>query len=212
MKNIKLCRLIQSAIAAAVLFFVATGCGQKARSAESNVLSGTSSEGCSDEVLWETNTVSGMNEVLYQQSLANLGNTIGNGECSDLPDQILQNNGGKSFTDLGPTGLDADYVWGDVIATLSVDSPSLDGILPGDVLQYRDVHTSHRVTREDGSWTSSTSEAIHHTSVVKAVSTDGRAICVFEQNTGGNRFVQTGTVWVDGLESGTIWAYRPLFK
>jgi len=41
-----------------------------------------------------------------------LGKQVGDGQCGELADVALQALGAKPFWQLGPTGPDADYVWG----------------------------------------------------------------------------------------------------
>jgi hypothetical protein len=92
---------------------------------------------------------------------------------------------------------------------------SLAGVLPGDVIQFRDVTLFHKTTNPDGSWSTTTKTAEHHTAIVESVS--GSTIHVLEQNVGtantpdSVRYtVQHGTYDLSDLQSGTMWIYQPI--
>src|SRR5689334_9418452 len=42
----------------------------------------------------------------------NLGKKVGDGECATLASEAVKSAGGVSFSKLGPTGVNANYVWG----------------------------------------------------------------------------------------------------
>jgi hypothetical protein len=83
------------------------------------------------------------------------------------------------------------------------------------VIQFRDVLLVHTTTGPNGSWSTSTKSATHHTAIVEAVK--GSTIYVLEQNVGDSstpdsvRYsVQHGTYNLDDLQTGTMWIYQPI--
>ncbi len=163
-----------------------------------------------------------------------LGKKVGNGECTSLAEIAIRKAGGKHFSDLGPSGPDADYVWGKLVVKLTPQSASAKDIQPGDIIQFRNVNLSQAVkkTGRDGSWSSRTETASfsHHTAVVQAVK--GNFVDVLQQNIGSGdmtdaqkRVVQKGKLVVGTFSthdtvqgatinarytftSGTMWVYR----
>jgi hypothetical protein len=154
------------------------------------------------------------NVVAFAQ--AHLGQKVGpNGECTDLVVAAYAAANAKSEATLGPTGPNADYVWGTLVTTLTTANHSLAGILPGDVIQFRDVTLVHTTTYPDGSWSTTTTTAAHHTAIVESVS--GTTISVFEQNVGSattpdsvRRTDQLGSYDLNDLQTGTMWVYQPI--
>jgi hypothetical protein len=114
-------------------------------------------------------------------ALGRLGQRVGSGECFDLADQALRNAGANSAADLGPTGDDADYVWGDSI--------QLKDAMGGDILQFRDHEGTTTVVTEstfaDGTVEDDTEvmtvDREHHTAIVDANLGGGR-YRIIEQN------------------------------
>ncbi len=146
---------------------------------------------------------------------AHLGQEVGGGQCTDLVDAAYAAAGAESESKLGPTGSDSDYVWGTMVTTVTTASHSLAGVVPGDVIQFRDVTLVHTTTHPNGSWSSTTKTADHHTAIVESVS--GSTITVFEQNVGfadtpdSVRYTdQIGTYDLNDLTSGTMWIYQPI--
>jgi len=167
---------------------------------------------------------------------AHLGVKVGDGECATLAAEAVKSAGGVPFYKLGPSGTDANYVWGDKITTLTPGGGSVSSVKPGDIIQYRDV-TFKKVVRVDyagGGWSMQTQtiSAGHHTSVVSGVR--GNFIDVLEQNVGPNgkgagakKIVQLDTIWGTSFTTkakdskgnlttttytfagGTMWDYRP---
>jgi hypothetical protein len=159
-----------------------------------------------------------------------LGQQVGDGECSTLAQKAVADAGGKPFDSLGPTGPDADYVWGERITTLTPSAGSVDDIQPGDIIQFRNVKLTKTVETHhpDGSSStmSNTQDMTHHTAIVRSL--HGEQIEVLQQNVMGNRTVQVGTIWADSytdpqqvlpdgtkvlttytFNGGTMWVYRP---
>jgi hypothetical protein len=157
-----------------------------------------------------------VNQDVVNFAEAHLGLKVGpQGECTDLVDAAYAAAGAESETKLGPTGPDADYVWGTLVSTLTTTSQSLAGILPGDVIQFRNVTLVHTTHNPDGSWYTTTKSASHHTAIVESIS--GSTINVLEQNVGSattpdsvRRTVQRGTYDLADLQGGTMWVYQPI--
>jgi len=85
---------------------------------------------------------------------------------------------------------------------------SLAGVLPGDVIQFSNVTIVNTTTYPNGSWTTTTQTADHHTAIVESVS--GSTIHVLEQNANSVMTVQHGSYDLDGLQGGTMWIYQPI--
>ncbi len=183
-----------------VLALVAA-CGSAPRQTSATLAYSTA---CPDAIAWDEAAMTGLNRSVVTFARGKLGQRVDRGECTDLADQALRGAGAKTAYQLGPLGLDANYVWGTLVSTITAANKTAAGILPGDILQYRDVSQSVDI----GAFVWS-SHALHHTSVVKAVSADGQHLCVFEQNANGRRTVGTGYLSLAGLTAGTLWVYRP---
>jgi len=65
-----------------------------------------------------------------------LGQQVGSGECWDLVDRALRHAGARTST---TTGKNDDYVWGTPI--------TLEQVVPGDILQFRDFVVTTRIER-----------------------------------------------------------------
>ena len=155
------------------------------------------------------------NQKIVAFSEANLGQKVGHGECTDLVDAAYAAAGAESESQLGPTGPTANYVWGTLVGTVTTANHSLAGVLPGDVIQFRDVMLVHTTKNPDGSWYTTTKTATHHTAIVESVS--GWTITVLEQNVGDSNTpdsvrytVQRNTYDLRDLQSGTMWIYQPI--
>jgi surface antigen len=157
------------------------------------------------------------------------GQLVGDGQCYALAAAAVEAAGGKPNSDLGPTGEDADYVWGKRITTITPSGGWPAAVKRGDIIQFRNVQLTKQVdtVKPDGSYYTNTANQTytHHTAVVSAVR--GNLIDVFQQNISGDQTVQPGTIWgksstatktlADGvkttttytLNDGTMWVYRP---
>jgi hypothetical protein len=156
-----------------------------------------------------------------------LGNQVGHGECAELAAAAVKAAGGQSYFKLGRSDLNADYVWGKLIVTLTPKDASAADIKPGDIIQFRDVQLlkQSKITQTGGPTRtqSSTTTFPHHTAIVRAV--NGDFIEIIHQNHGGVRTVDTKTIWVGSpkstetsgttttesqhsFASGTMWVYR----
>lgn len=129
-----------------------------------------------------------------------LGQKVGTGQCADLPYRALL--GLRAMPRAKDAPNPGDYVWGRLVATITPRSRGAGSLLPGDVLQYRDVAFERRTRL---SWSRMT--AAHHTSVVARVE-PGR-LTVYEQNVNGRMTVGTTELVLADLVGGTLWAYRP---
>src|SRR5207253_691314 len=98
---------------------------------------------------------------------ARLGKQVGAGECGHLVDEDLKAQDAFTFTDLGPSGDNVDYVWGNLVVKFQVgDSVDLlDQVQPGDIIQFRDVHLEGANFQMN---------APHHTALVEANQGGGR--------------------------------------
>ncbi len=198
-------RIVSSVAIAAFVLALVPGCGQPNEPAVSDVFSAQSGATQCPNIAYQNPAISGLDLGVRNYAAARYGQQVGSGECSDLADYALRSLGAKTFSQLGPTGASAAYVWGNLVTTLSTARRVATSVLPGDIIQY--VNFSQKVTNPNGSWW--TSSASHHTSVVKAVAADGQSICVYEQNVNGRRTVGEGYVSLAGLQTGTLYVYRP---
>ena len=131
---------------------------------------------------------------------ANLGKTVGNGECAALAFRALKAAGAKPRAPYGfPTP--RDYVWGELVL-LAEGTPngpkmtgSLNDVQPGDVAQFGNVKFAR-------------AHMAHHTAVVADISPT--RLGLLEQHVGGQRIVVLGSVRLDKLATGWIRFYRPI--
>ena len=127
-----------------------------------------------------------LNQKVVIWASGQVGKSIGAGECWDLADRALAQAGAGGSADFGPTGDDADYVWG-------TEVNDLKDAQPGDILQYRDylmtTKTTVDVTFDDQSgyesWSEATDGRPHHTAIIATMPGNG-ALTVLEQNHRGN--------------------------
>ena len=134
------------------------------------------------------------------------GQSVGAGECWDLANSALLKAGAGTSSDFGPTGDDADYIWGDEVSDLK-------DALPGDILQYRDYSQTTTTTTtavfKDASeqWDESTAEIgrPHHTAIISKNSGNG-ALTVLEQNHLGHheKVKSTAIRWNDAATKTTV--------
>jgi hypothetical protein len=137
---------------------------------------------------------------------ARIGTQIGDGECATTVNAALKAFGLPSYDTLGPTGPDADYVWGTLLLTYHAgDAVSLlDQIRPGDIIQFRNV-TIHDVV-PGGYYDYSFP---HHTAMVEA-NQGGGNLTLLESNLNGNLNVAETLRHFAVMTGGTIWVYRPI--
>ncbi|MGA9380886.1 MAG: hypothetical protein WBV73_19145, partial [Phormidium sp.] len=161
-----------------------------------------------------TKNIGQLNSIVYNYAASKIGQKVGDGECATLAVEALKSAGAKNFWQLGPTGNDGDYVWGTRVATITPSNKSTANIRAGDIIQFRNVSTYKKTTFPNGSSSWYTSSYNHHTAIVKGVS--GSEIYLLHQNVGENgktpeakKIVQTGTINLNDITSGTMWVYRP---
>lgn len=137
------------------------------------------------------------------------GQCVGGGECSDLVEAALRASGGQRRGPEVPNP--GDYTWGkqlycvERIGNKLKTTGQIKSVRPGDIVQIRDAKWMK--TEPDGRWSYKTYP--HHTAVVSAVASGGKAIKVYEQNVSGRRIVTTGRIALIGLREGWIRIYRP---
>jgi len=131
---------------------------------------------------------------------ANLGRTVGNGECAALAFQALKAAGAKPRARHGfPT--QRDYVWGKLVLLIEAtpEGPKSTGSIrdvgPGDIAQFSNVKSGR-------------AHFGHHTAVVSEIS--ATRLAMVEQHVGGGRNVVEGAIRLDKLSSGWIRFYRPI--
>ena len=155
-----------------------------------------------------------LNSAVLAYSLRHLHLQVGDGECATLALRALTCAGAKTTVDYSLTGPDADYRWGQPLHSVSE-------LLPGDILQYRNVEfrKSWTTTRVEGSHTitsvhTNISVAHHHTSVVETV--NGQLVGVLQQNSetdpdpATRKIVQRKELDFSTKVKGTVWLFRPV--
>jgi hypothetical protein len=137
-----------------------------------------------------------------------LGKKVGDGECATLATAALRAAGarGLSRSDGG------EYIWGELVRTVTPRTNLMGEVRPGDLLQFRDVVMTGRVGRDTVE-----SSYPHHTAIVTAVKNDGKVLEILHQNAGGagaddeqRRKVQQATLRLSDLKQGSVKIYRPL--
>lgn len=153
-----------------------------------------------------------LNHKVYKYAIANLGEQIGNGECAFLIHNALVAAGAKTFSQLGPTDLYSDYVWGHLVTTITPNKIDFQSLKVGDIIQFRDAYTYEKITKPDGSWKARRVQYTHHTSIIAEV--DGSRLVLIHQNFGNDpatkKTVQKSPLDLATLKSGTLWVYRPI--
>ena len=147
---------------------------------------------------------------------AHLGQQVGDGQCGTLVAYAYTAAGAVPFYNLGPTGPNDNYVWGNLVATLTAPTSSTAVIQPGDVIQFSNATFVHTTYGANGSWSQTTQTAPHHTAIVVSVS--GSTINVLQQNVEAPnapaalaQTVQYGSYNIADLQAGgTLWVYRPI--
>lgn len=120
---------------------------------------------------------------------SNMGKKVGRGECWDLAAEAL-NNAGASW--------DGGYGWGVVL------DPGKDSILPGDVIQFKDVELEWEEGNSRNRMTMP-----HHTAVVMEVKAPG-VFVIAHQNFGPiGRKVGTTELVLAHVKKGRTTFYRP---
>ena len=190
----------------ALSFLSLISCGDDSQDyADSSLSSGSASGPCPSNINWTYPQSTAVTKSVYNFSKSKLGQIVGDGECATLASTAVRNAGAVAHKNLGPTGNNADYVWGKFIARATMSNKFVRGVAVGDIVQYRDFTSKWYPT--PNSW--KTSSAPHHTSVVSAVSADGKSLCVLQQNSPRGGAVSYGYVSISGMQSGSLSVYRP---
>jgi len=159
----------------------------------------------------ELETTLSLNRKVYNYAIAHLGQQIGDGECAFLIHNALVAAGARTSEHFGSTGLNADYVWGKLIATITPQNIDIQGVEVGDIIQFRDVSTYEKITKPDGSWKTRKVQYPHHTSIIGEI--NGNHLVLIHQNFGNDpvikKTVQKSELNLGSLRSGTLWIYRP---
>jgi hypothetical protein len=153
------------------------------------------------------------NDAVVKFAKEHLGKQVGNGECSSLAAEALKAAGAKSQSDFRDSPGQGDYVWGDSVyvidkskgATKDEQKGTGQTILPGDIIQARNVHFERR---NGNSFYSQ--DYGHHTAVVLEVKERGKVLIVLEQNVNNNRSVLKSTYRLNDLRDGWLRIYRPV--
>lgn len=151
-----------------------------------------------------------LNRKIIQFCTDNVGKKIGDGECTALAYAAVEKAGAKAPSDLPapkPPMQKDDYVWGRLL------DPK-EEVLPGDIMQFRDVEIRFTSPRLSFSYSYP-----HHTAIVAEVKGKQKFI-VFQQNVGGpdrtteeqRRTVQKDPLDLSAKVKGTVWIYRPVEK
>ncbi len=163
------------------------------------------------EVNENITTNQSLNRKVYNYAITHLGQQIADGECAFLIHNALVAAGAKTSEHFGSTGLNADYVWGKLIATITPKNIDIQGVEVGDIIQFRDVSTYEKITKPDGSWKTRKVKYTHHTSIIGEI--NGNQLVLIHQNFGNDpvikKTVQKSDFNLDSLRSGTLWIYRP---
>ncbi|MDX1978808.1 MAG: hypothetical protein SFV51_00965 [Bryobacteraceae bacterium] len=157
-----------------------------------------------------------------------MGDKVGDGQCVRLVEAALTQAGKKTTKDLGISGHTADYVWGTLVASHS--SGSLDAVLPGDIVQFRDHVMTVTTSKKNGGSAVATHSRAHHTAIIasKGYREDDYnrkyyLFSIIEQNYKGVKTVvkskvqfQKSDIKLDNGDevltesNGSFWIYRPV--
>lgn len=144
---------------------------------------------------------------VYEFATQSLGKKIGRGECADLNFLGLEAAHAKPFGTWQDQPSAGDYVWGRKVGTIAANFNAArlaESLIPGDMLQFRDVTIVEKVGR-----ITYTSTASHHSAVLDSFDQSTGRLTILEQNSNGKRYVTRRTFPVSGIQSGSIWVYRP---
>lgn len=134
-----------------------------------------------------------INQQVLSYAEAHVGQIVGDGnpadygQCATLAAMAVKSGGGVPYTQLGPTGLNANYVWGKLVATLTPSNGNTSAIQPGDILQLNNVtevdtmtiHYANGQTKTETSY----QYPFHHTAIVTTVGGNaGNDIQVLQAN------------------------------
>ena len=146
-----------------------------------------------------------LNAKVHAFAKASLGKPVGDGICTTLAVDALRESGAAPAT----WDRQGDYTWGRPVEDFK-------GVLPGDILQFRDAvfHGRRTTPRGYATWHY---EYPHHTAVVARVEQSGKLITIYHQNVStkgpgdpDKSKVREGELRMDSLQKGGwVKAYRP---
>ena len=186
----------------ASVFLVSCGSGNGPELNASEIMAGGDTGPCPTNIQWARyDALASLNRAVLNFSANSIGHGFPPGECTDFVSAALAGAHARGFSD---PRHDGNYVWGNLITTVTSASASLASVRPGDIIQMRNV--SFRWTVPNG-WRSSTFG--HHTAVVSAIAADGHSLCIYQQNAPIGSKVNQSYYPVYGMQDGTMWIYRP---
>jgi hypothetical protein len=159
-------------------------------------------------VLCAGDVLSPLGEKVVAYCQEHKGQKVGDGQCAVLASHALHAAGARGEGKDHPKK--GDYTWGKLALLVeeSGDRVQSDGafkdIQPGDIIQLRDVKFVHHKGRAIF-----TSFYGHHTAVVEKIEEDPTIIHVFQQNSGGHKYVTTATFRLNELKEGWMRFYHP---
>lgn len=151
---------------------------------------------------------------VVQYCYEHLGKKVDRGECAELVVHAFRFAQARRYP---PYGLDADYVWGELVATFKPKESALAKLRPGDILQFRNAKFMTVRRFPNGATQTQTGLTPHHTAVVVTVRRQDKVVEVLQQNAGKpgateeqKRTVQPGEFALADLKAGWVKAYRPV--
>jgi hypothetical protein len=137
------------------------------------------------------------------------GQQIGDGQCAVLAAHALHAAGARGMGRDHPNK--GDYTWGRFALVVEEQADGVKSetgafkeIQPGDIIQLRDVKFVHHKGRAI-----LTSFYGHHTAVVEKIEEDPTIVHVFQQNSGGHKYITTATFRLNELKKGWMRFYHP---
>jgi hypothetical protein len=139
-----------------------------------------------------------LNDKVIEYARSQIGQQVGNGECSTLAAEALRYAGVRRRR--GEPG-----TWGEELK-------SLREAQAGDILQFENAVFISTQIRDDGGGVTQTREFPHHTAVVAQVRKRGKKpiLVILHQNVDGSRIVQEWTIDLAQMRRGGIKVYRPV--
>lgn len=148
-----------------------------------------------------------LNKKILAYCTAHLGEQVSDGECAMLVNAAFKEVGAMPRKQVpkpaNVTLADDDYVWGKLLG------PN-DTVLPGDIIQLRDVV----IKKKTGSRTHTETMA-HHTAIIKAVIGKNHFAVLHQNSSVGvapekKKTVHPGEFDLNFKTEGEYWIYRPL--
>jgi hypothetical protein len=139
-----------------------------------------------------------LNEKVVEFARSQLGQQVGNGQCSTLAVEALRY--------AGATWRSArNGVWGDEVK-------SLRDAQPGDILQFENAVFTSSQFRDDGALVTQQYSFPHHTAIIARVQKRGKkpVLVILHQNIGGGQVVQEWTIDMAHMRRGTVKLFRPV--